>query len=326
MEEESNAVADHGMEGEVRTKYKGKHDKPKPWDHDEKYLQDAWPLVKGALKQFDISCDLNLVEGSMTVSTTHKTRDPYIIVKAMDLIKLLSRSVPAPQAIKILDDEMQCDIIRLEALFGTRRQHLLGPNSSTLKAIEILTGCYVLIQGNTVSAMGSFKGLKQVRRIVEDCIQNKLHPIYHIRTLMMRRELEKVPELKHESWDRFLPKFKKKNVKQKKAKSKEKKPYTPYPPPQGPSKIDMELESGEYFLSENKKSQKKWQDKLEKQAEKSAESKKKREEAFIPPKETTKQESAKNQDKDDLDATTMNLKVNALLCKTLSFVQKVLIL
>ena len=29
--------------------------------------------------------------------------------------------------------------------------------------------------------MGSFKGLKQVRRIVEDCIKNKMHPVYHIK-------------------------------------------------------------------------------------------------------------------------------------------------
>lgn len=56
------------------------------------------------------------VEGSMTVSTTRKTRDPYIVMKARDLIKLLSRSVPAPQAIKVLDDEIQCDIIKISGL------------------------------------------------------------------------------------------------------------------------------------------------------------------------------------------------------------------
>lgn len=45
----------------------------------------------------------------------------------------------------------------------------------------------------------------------------------------------------------------------------------------------MQLESGEYFLSDKKKQAKKWEDKQEKQAEKTAESKRRREEAFIPP-------------------------------------------
>ncbi|KAM3760246.1 hypothetical protein ACB098_01G179300 [Castanea mollissima] len=230
-------------------KHEGKHDKPKPWDDDpnidrwtietfdpswnesgmlelssfstlfpqyrEKYLQEVWPTVKSALKEFGVSCELNLVEGSMTVSTTRKTRDPYIIIKARELIRLLSRSVPVHQAIKVLYDEVQCDIIKIGNLvrskerFVKRRQHLVGPNSSTLKALEILTGCYILVQGNTVAAMGSFKGLKQVRRIVEDCILNKMHPVYHIKVLMMKKELEKDPALANENWDRFLPKFKK---------------------------------------------------------------------------------------------------------------------
>ena len=40
------------------------------------------------------------------------------------------------------------------------------------------------MQGNTVSAMGDYKGLKEVRRVVEDCMAN-IHPIYHIKELMV---------------------------------------------------------------------------------------------------------------------------------------------
>lgn len=338
------------VEDKPRTKHKGKHDKDKPWDdpsidhwkiekfdpswnesgmtevssfstlfpqYREKYLQECWPIVKGALKEHGITCELNLVEGCMTVSTTRKTRDPYIIIKARDLIKLLSRSVPAPQAIKILNDEMQCDIIKIGSMvrskerFVKRRQRLVGPNSSTLKALEILTGCYILVQGNTVAAMGSFKGLKQVRKVVEDCMLNKMHAVLNIKILMMKRELAKDPSLANENWDRFLPTFKKKNVKQKKVKTKEKKPYTPFPPPQPPSKIDLQLESGEYFLSDKKKQAKKWQEKQEKQAEKTAESKRKREEAFVPPEEPKKDTKGHTDDGNDVAQMASALKKKA---------------
>ena len=256
----------------------------------EQYLRDIWPQVTSELKKVDISCKLDLIEGSMSVATTRKTWDPYIILKARDLLKLLARSVAFVQAIKILDDNVACDIIKTGGLcrnkerFIKRRDRLLGPNGSTLKAVELLTGCYVMVQGNTVAAMGPFKGLKQVRKLVEDCFKN-YHPVYHIKAMMIKRELEKDPKLANESWDRFLPQFKKQNAKRPKKKGDDTKPYTPFPPAPTPRKVDEQLESGEYFLSQTQRQARKLERRDAKQREGAAASKAERQKRFVAPKE-----------------------------------------
>ncbi|WVQ97764.1 hypothetical protein IAU59_004878 [Kwoniella sp. CBS 9459] len=309
----------------------------------EPYLRSVWSSITSALDGYGLACELDLVQGQMTVKTTRKTWDPYVVLKGRDLLKLLARGVNAPQAMKVLQDDIACDVIKIGGLvrnkerFVKRRQRLVGPNGSTLKAIELLTECYVLVQGNTVAAMGTYKGLKEVRRIVVDCMNN-VHPIYRIKELMIRRELAKDPKLAGESWDRFLPKFQKKHLKtsEKTARKnaalereadginpnsipvgssegapasapevapaaappgrtafppakKAKKVYTPFPPAQQPSKLDLQLASGEYFLKPREKEMIEKRKKLEQSAEKSAEKKAQREEAFIAPPESVEE-------------------------------------
>lgn len=258
------------------------------------YLKEAWPVITKALEKQGIACTLDLVEGSMTVKTTRKTYDPAAILKARDLIKLLARSVPVTQALKILEDGVACDIIKIrnqvrnKERFVKRRQRILGPGGSTLKALELLTSTYILVQGNTVAVMGPFKGLKEVRRIVDDCMAN-VHPIYHIKELMIKRELAKDPTLANESWDRFLPNFKKRTLSKRrtpfKVTDKSKKVYTPFPPAPEKSKVDLQIESGEYFLSKEAKDRAQKEDVLERQRQKRDEKMRERQKDFIAPEE-----------------------------------------
>ncbi|GAU15117.1 hypothetical protein TSUD_08550 [Trifolium subterraneum] len=352
----------------VKGKKKGKHDKPKPWDDDpnidhwkvekfdpswneggmlevssfstlfpqyrEKYLQEAWPLVKSSLKEFGISAELNLnikasvrflfglflvlCVGSGNASLYESSDLPLFSIAAVSCCSGSCNEGNHIVTTRCNAAMLQClysiQLTSMKTMLGFTHARAIRKKKTAscgsqlfhleVQALEILSGCYILVQGNTVSVMGSYKGLKQVRRIVEECMLNKMHPVYNIKILMMKKELEKDPALAQENWDR-------KNVKQKKVTAKQKKPYTPFPPPQQPSKVDIQLETGEYFMSDKKKSAKKWQERQEKQAEKTAENKRKRDESFIPPKEPAKLVDNSEDTNNNVSEMAMSLKKKA---------------
>ena len=120
----------------------------------------------------------------------------------------------------------------------------------------------------------------------------------------------KDPELKNENWERFLPHFKKRTLSKRKKPfkitDKSKKPYTPFPPPQEKSKIDLQMESGEYFLGRQAKERAAKEKREEKQREKQAEKETARQTEFVPPQETgttpsTKEKKRKRKEEDGVE-------------------------
>lgn len=117
----------------------------------------------------------------------------------------------------------------------------------------------------------------------------------------------KDPELKNENWERFLPHFKKRTLSKRKKPlkitDKSRKPYTPFPPPQEKSKIDLQIESGEYFLGKQAKERAAKERREEQQRGKQAEKELARQEEFVPPQEngtvSSKKEKKKKSKEED---------------------------
>ena len=114
-------------------------------EHREPYIRKTFDKMEKFFKKYGINIQVFYHQCSMVVSTTNKTWDPYSIIKARDLIKLISRYVPFEHASKVMEDNVFSDIIevgktnvaRNQVRFIKRRARLIGPNG--MNFISMLT-------------------------------------------------------------------------------------------------------------------------------------------------------------------------------------------
>ena len=182
------------------------------------YIKSISKYLKKALEAKKISFEINWDESKMIVKTTDKTRDPYIIIKANELIMLISSGMMAEDCINILEDDVYSEIIYMNVLtldsnvYENRRYRLM--NEKVLKALGILTKTKIFIGSKVACVVGDHNGIDVVRKIVVKSFKNNVHPAYEIKELMIKNKLKS--EGVEGDWERFLPKIKKgKEIKRK---------------------------------------------------------------------------------------------------------------
>mmetsp|Transcript_52419 Transcript_52419/g.137247 ORF Transcript_52419/g.137247 Transcript_52419/m.137247 type:complete len:271 (+) Transcript_52419:2440-3252(+) len=180
--------------------------------YQENCIKESWKTIKKIFFFYKLKLKLNLKFGFIEISNSLNTKDPFVIIKARDFVKLIARSVPVRQAAKIFDDQIFCDIIKISRSncnkfnFLKKRKNLIGKKGIVVKIIEVITQCYLIIQGNTVSCMGQHLGIKYVRNIVENSTF-KIHPILYIKMLIMKQKLYNILKFNNQNWEKYLPFF-----------------------------------------------------------------------------------------------------------------------
>lgn len=178
--------------------------------HRAVYLQSVVEYILKACDAKKILFEIDYDNCTMKVSTTDRTRDPYIIIKANELIQLLGKGVELEHAVKVLEDGFMSEIIPIHMMnanrkvFERRRQRLLNPK--ILNSLQLITKCHVLIANKNACIVGDYRGVNEAKSVIVKCFEN-LHPAFELRALIIKKKLAR-DDIEGD-WERFLPNIKK---------------------------------------------------------------------------------------------------------------------
>ena len=134
-----------------------------------------------------ISIEIDNEEGEVLIHDEKETADPPMALKIIDVIKAIGRGFSPDKAQRLFQDDEYLDIVDLKEFVGSRknqltriRGRLIGENGKTRRIIEDLTGCEMVIYGDTVSLIGTSVSLPVAKHAIELILNGSEHAtVYH---------------------------------------------------------------------------------------------------------------------------------------------------
>ena len=134
-----------------------------------------------------IKLDIDTEEGEVIVHDDVELEDPIMALKILDVIKAVGRGFNPEKAMRLFDDDEYLEVVDLKDFVGDRsgqvtrvRGRLIGKDGKTRRIIEDLTGCDMVIYGNTVGLIGNSISLPVAKHAVELILHGSEHAtVYH---------------------------------------------------------------------------------------------------------------------------------------------------
>ncbi|XP_062009400.1 uncharacterized protein LOC133725985 [Rosa rugosa] len=171
-------------------------------------MEGALSMVESSFEKYGISCTLNLIKRTVTISTTGATKEyPDAFEKARHLLQLLTTTnVPPSRAVELAMNGMKHEFIEIRfqegglcSLYGIKKEQYVKRHKwliRSAKRIREFTGCDIYCTGDTITGVSpSLVGLSMFRGIVLTCIVEDTDPAQRIRKVLRsesKRKLKKI--------------------------------------------------------------------------------------------------------------------------------------
>lgn len=150
-------------------------------------------------KMSGVKIDIDTEEGEVIVHDDVELEDPVMALKILDVIKAVGRGFNPEKAIRLFEDDEYLEIIDLKEFCGSGqtsrvRGRLIGRGGKTRQIIEDLTGCDMIIYGNTVGLIGNSVSMPVAKHAVELLLNGSEHAtVYHY--LESQRPMLRISEM-----------------------------------------------------------------------------------------------------------------------------------